>query len=236
MVMLVLLAQLLLGTNCRVTPSDLASRDRFYVALAPSAEFFIQQPCGDGAAPRVEVFATPDRAKKIGEIRWGRLGYPQQFYCHALLFEARQACPRGEVLVDEIGYEERAFIAVETAGRWVRIRFDRGTGWIQLSKKDAAGVAPYEELVTGAMAQMTDAWDGRLYARPGERPRTFGKPLPYVTVVDWRRVNGKLWLEVELLEQSLCSGPQEPRIAARGWVRGYSTKRQPTVSQFSRGC
>lgn len=233
--MLLLLIHILLGTNCRVEEQDYANVDRYYTAVAKVPGFFTYNGCSTPAVAPVAVFATPARARKIGEIRWGMAGTPSSLqYCLPFIYLPQQSCPRGVVPVLEDGYEERVFVVVERSGRWARIRLDQGTGWILLAKGDE--LIPYDELVMDRMAALTDAWDGRIYSQPGGRSRKLaGGSRPDVTVEDSRRVDGKLWLKVRVLADSPCEA-REPRTLARGWVRGYSNTRQPTVRHYSRGC
>ena len=230
--MLLLVIHILLGTDCRVEERDYANVDRFYTAVAKMPGFFTYNGCAGSVAP-VAVFATPAGARKIGEIRWRLAGPAYSQSCLPFVYLPRQSCPRGVVPVLEDDYEERVFVVVEHSGRWARIRLDQGTGWVLLSKGD--DLIPYDELVMDRMAELTDAWDRRIYAQPGGRSRKLGGlPRPSVTVEDSRRVGGKLWLKVSV-HTNPCQA-QEPRELARGWVRGYSNTRQPTVRHFSRGC
>src|SRR5918911_1089552 len=124
----------------------------FYTALVKVPEFLTYERCN---ATRVEVFAAPSRAKKLGEIRWKDTGLG----CEVQL-DGR------EVPLMELG-ETACFIAVGQSGDWVRIRLDHGTGWIHLSKSDE--VFAYEDLVMNNITALSDAWDGRVYATPNGR-------------------------------------------------------------------
>jgi len=232
--MLLLIIHILLGTNCRVEEQDYSKVDRFYTAVAKAPEFFTFKQCAGPTNTRVEVFATPASVKKTAEIRWGKAGETDSHYCLPFVYQPQQSCPRGVLPVLEDDYEERVFVVVERSGRWVRIRLDKGTGWILLSNRDE--LVLYEELVMGRLAELTRDWDGRIHSRPGGRSRRLaGVSQPSVTVEDSRRVDGKLWFRVRVLAESPCRA-REPRELANGWVRGYSNQRQPTVRHFSRGC
>lgn len=240
--MLLLALRLLLGTNCPVNDPDYTKADRFYTAVAKVPGFFGPARCGDPTA-HVDVFAKPSASRRTAEVRWGNIGDPGSHACVALVFQQGRACPRGHLPLREDGYEEPGFVVVEQSADWVRIRLDQGTGWIRLSKKDE--VVDYDDLVLNRQAELTEAWDGRVYTEPGGRSRRL-EPLVWsaeknrlaerpVTVTDSRRAGGALWFHVQVLADSPCR-VKEPRVLATGWIHGYSAKRQPTVEFFSRGC
>lgn len=193
----------------------------YYTGVAKVPAFFTEQ-C-DGRAKPVAVYATRG-GREIGEVR-------RSSNCVPLFVEEGKT--RGEVPVLEDGYEERAFVVVSRAGRWAEIRLDRGTGWIHLGDGDS--IVAYEDLVLNRMAELTEAWDGRVYTKPGGRARRLHLQSRDVTVVDSKRIGHELWFEVRLIDGSSCSG-HEPIVAATGWVRAYSAKREPVVRHFSRGC
>src|SRR5438045_1108444 len=151
----------------------------FFTGLARVPEFFTNEFCATQNPPHVEVFATKSRTKKLGDIRWVKEGDPNSFHCTPMF--SGHELPLMEV--DERG----AFMVVEQSGDWVRIRLGKGTGWIHLSKADE--VFSYEDLVTDALASLTDAWDGRIYAKPGGHFRTLEPDRHEVTVTESRRVN-----------------------------------------------
>ena len=191
----------------------------FYTALVKVPEFFTYQRCN---AARVEVFAGPSRAKKLGDVRWKETGLGCEVQLNGR-----------EVPWMELG-EEGGFVAVGRSGDWVRIRLDHGTGWIHPSKSDE--VIPYEDLVTDNITALTDAWDGRVYATPGDRFERLAKTKHQpVLVLDWRRVKGRLWFKVRVLEKSVCES-HNPAVLAEGWIRAYSDAGEPTVLYHSRGC
>ena len=67
-------------------------------------------------------------------------------------------------------YEERAAIVHTRQGEWSRVRTSGGIdGW--LSPRDAGEFQSLQELLREALAYLTDAWDGVLYAAPGSTER-----------------------------------------------------------------
>jgi hypothetical protein len=225
--------QVLLGTNCTVEQPDYAHADRFFVGVAKVPAFFVDGRCKDVDGPSISVFADASTSRKIAEVKWGRLGDRSTNYCTPLVFEPAHVCPRGVLPVMEDGYEESVLTVVERKARWVRVRLDRGTGWVHLGERDE--FVTYGALVAGRLAELTGAWDGRVYRAPGSGVRRLARSRKSVTVEDWRDVGGQLWFQVRILSESPCT-TQTPREIAHGWIRAYSDKRQPTVLHFSRGC
>lgn len=227
------LLQVLLGTNCTVKQPNYAHFDRVFVGVAKVPAFFVDGRCKDVAGPSISVFADTSASRKIAELKWGRLGEPSTNYCIPLVFDPPHSCPRGVLPVQEDGYEEFVLMVVERKDDWVRVRLDRGTGWVHLSEGDK--VVMYGELVVDRLAELTDAWDGHLYRAPGVGMRRLAERRNSTTVEDWRYVGAHLWFKVRILAESPCT-THSPRELARGWIRAYSANRQPTVMHFSRGC
>jgi hypothetical protein len=231
---LLLALQTILGTNCAVEEARNPKADEFYSALVKVPSFFTAQPCESAVTLHVDVFEARLASRKIAEIRWVEIGQPNASYCLPVVFEPGKTCPRGVAPAAEDGYEERAFVAVERSGSSARIRLDTGTGWIRLSKADE--LVGYEDLVEGRMAELTPAWDGRVFVRPGGRLRTIvRKQRSPVTVVQSKRMQGQLWFQVRVLAVSPCES-HEPQVLAAGWIHAYSSSRRPAVRHFSRGC
>jgi len=228
-----LFLQVLLGTNCTVEQPDYANADRFFVGVANVPAFFVDGRCKDVDGPSISVFGDASTSRKIAEVKWGRLGDRSSNYCTPLVFDPQHSCPRGVLPVMEDGYEESVLVVVERHGRWVRVRLDRGTGWVHLGERDE--FVTYGELVAGRLAELTDAWDGSVYRAPGGGMRRLAERRKSVTVEDWRYVGDRLWFRVRILADDPCTS-QTPRELARGWIRAYSADRQPVVVHFSRGC
>ena len=231
---LLLASRLLLGSNCRVEDPDYSKADRFYVAVAKDPVFFTRTRCTAGDNAHVDVFATPSTSRKTAEIRWGSVGDVGAWSCEPLVFEPGGACPRGRLPTMEDGYEETAFVVVERADQFMRIRLDHGAGWIQLTRNYET--VDYFTVVANGISEMSMAWDGRISTRPGGHSRAINRVKNQsVIVIDSSTVNGRLWFKVRLLKDSLCNGG-DPQVIATGWVHAYSDKRQPTVFHYSRGC
>jgi hypothetical protein len=220
------------GTNCTVDDDWWTGLDRYYVGLAKMPSFF-HGPCAADPKAHLEVFATPSRGKKIAELRWSGHGS-----CDVLAYRSNETCPRGLVPLEKVTSEDMAFIVVEHAGRWARIRLEKGTGWIHLAKADE--VVEYEDLVYGEASNTTPAWDGRLCTVPGGQARRvdpsgeFGHGR-FVNVLDSRHVRGTLWFRLEIYEGN-PHDTHDPKVVAAGWIRGYSADRQPTLTFNPNGC
>lgn len=230
--MLALLFQLLLGTNCRVEQPDYANLDHYYVAIAKVPSFF-GHFCAGPAGASIDVFADASTRHKIAEVRWGTVDEGGGADCQVLVFEPRQLCPRGTLPSMQDTNEETAFVVLERNGNWVRVRLDRGSGWVHLTKKDE--VVTYGDLVSGRLAAFTEAWDGTIYDSPGGTVRRLTADKQEVTVDDWREEQGRLWLQVRVLAQSPCEA-RDPEVIAKGWVHAYSNKKQPVVAHYPGGC
>jgi hypothetical protein len=64
--------------------------------------------------------------------------------------------------------------------------------------------------------------------------RAFGPESRDVTVLDFRVLDARLWIEVELVYESECGGNHSPRV--RGWVPAHTPSGVLNVWYYPRGC
>ena len=178
----------------------------------------------------VDVFASP-AGRRLAQLRQQR---PQfRIAVYVVTGNSVAECPRSALPRGEYAYEEQGFIALEEKGNWVRIVLDAGSGWIR--REPRSEMHRYEELVHN-MSRLLRNWDGALFRTPGGRAwKPKGKTDHSIEVLDDRRVHGKLWFKVRLLERTPCDGG-DPVTVAIGWVPGYDSNRHPLIEYFSRGC
>lgn len=142
----------------------------------------------------------------------------------------------------EYGYEEAGALVYGRERGYFLIRTSRGVGW--LSPGEAGTFHSLETLIARDETYLTDSWDGFIHASPGSAKRTrIGPQSPpgrvdaaVVRVKGSRHVNGKLWVDVEVLSHSVCVSDQPPTTRVRGWIRGHDATGAPTVWFHSRGC
>jgi hypothetical protein len=183
--------------------------------------FFIDPDKGDYAPRRVlTIYSRPDsRSKAIAEI----------LSPHAI-DDA------------EYAYEEAGALVYGQSQGYFLIRTSRGVGWI--SPDDAGTFHPLETLIASELAFLTDAWDGFIIASPGSARRTRvvmpkrvdGYTSKDVRVKRLRTVNGKLWLEINIMSHDVCKSDTAPKVIAHGWIRAHDASGAPTVWFPSRGC
>ncbi len=149
---------------------------------------------------------------------------------------------RHELPTREYDYEAPAAVVLDQQGEMFRIRLaDKKAGWVQ---SPPARFMSYESLMeefTG-VTYFTAVFDGDLRATPGltvsNRPTAQVKPGLPARVIETQRLGGRLWLNVEVLNHSMCaagsSGP--PEQVASGWLIAHADDGEPTVWFASRGC
>jgi hypothetical protein len=64
--------------------------------------------------------------------------------------------------------------------------------------------------------------------------RLYGSEDARVTKL--QTVDGKLWVEIEVISHSFCESDKPPTIKARGWIPAHDETGAPTVWFPSRGC
>ncbi len=180
--------------------------------------FFVDQKSGQ-YAPRaaLAVYSGPDSESKV-------LAYVSS---PAAIDDA------------EYGYEEAGALVYGRENGYFLIRTSRGVGW--LSPHNAGSFHPLEALIRRGLTDLTDAWDGFVAAAPGSAARTrVPQRRPYgsedVRVKELQTVNGKLWVEIEVISHSICESDKPPTIKASGWIPAHDKAGAPTVWFASRGC
>jgi hypothetical protein len=183
-------------------------------------EMFFVDPDTGGYAPRaaLTLYTRPDSDSKV-----------------AAVISSPEAIDKAEYAYEESGAlvygRERGYFLIRTA---------RGVAW--LSPHKAGSFHPLETLITkSGLPYLTDAWDGFVSASPGSanrnrvpQRRLYGSDDARVKGL--RMVDGKLWVEVEVISHSLCESDKPPTIRARGWITAHDETGAPTVWFPSRGC
>jgi hypothetical protein len=139
----------------------------------------------------------------------------------------------------EYDYEAAGALVYGRERGYFLIRTSRGAGW--LSPNNAGAFHPLETLIGQSLTYLTDAWDGTVSASPGSTARTrVAQRRPNgnedVRVNRSQTVDGKLWVEIEVMSHSLCESDKPSTIKARGWIRAHDEIGAPTVWFASRGC
>lgn len=140
----------------------------------------------------------------------------------------------------EHGYEEASAVVYGIAdeGRWLLVGLrDSGRAWM---RRDAGELLPIEALLRDRLTHLTEDWDRSLRFAPhaGSTPQAVrglardADDVP-ARLLGTRVVDGRLWLEVEVLDR-ICEG-DTPEIVAYGWVPAW-TGGKPTMWFYSRGC
>ena len=139
----------------------------------------------------------------------------------------------------EYGYEEKGALVYGRENGYFLIRTARGVAW--LSPHNAGRFHSIETLIKRSLTYLTDAWDGFVHAAPRSANRTrVPQPRPYgsesVRVKDLRTVDGKLWVEVDVISHSFCESDKPATVKASGWITAHDETGAPRVWFSSRGC
>ena len=142
----------------------------------------------------------------------------------------------------EFTYEALGALTYDSAQAWHLVRARTDTGWALgwLSPRHAGPFHPLDSLLLDGLTYLTEAWDGRLFPGAGvetESARLAPTPTTRdIVVKQASRIEGALWLEVEVLAPGRCEGPGNPPVVARGWIPAHAKDGSPTAWFYSRGC
>ena len=212
------------------------------LGLLTLPEVFGREPCDRFEPQEVALYAGPITKERIGSIRVDRYW---EFHdvggCAGLEVRVhRTSGGVGNFPTLEYTYEAPAAVVLERRDRWFKVRLSDGVGWIQASERDE--FHSLEALLTNGLTYLTADFDGRLMktagsAMPaaGDQELGLGKDTS-VRTIDFRLVDGDLWVHVEVLSGSICTSIDPPTVIRRGWLPAHSAGGQPSIWFYSRGC
>jgi hypothetical protein len=182
----------------------------------------------------VPVYASPEAgAQKLAE-----LGQPSDF------------------VYREYTYEGGAVVVYEKRPGWYRIGLAAGpsdqagqadttrSAWI--STKSTGKFMPVSQLLTTHLAYLNAHWDGYTWKSPTTYMRfglsrlkrnrdTEAREEYSVNILDTQQVGEGLWLQVETLDRTPCTGGT-PQVIDRGWIPAYAEGGKLVAGYHSRGC
>ena len=213
------------------------------IGLLALPTVFSEGPCKPFEPRPVSIYSSPDATQVIGTIEVDQMwSFAPHGGCEGLQVRVHQGESRRELPTREYDHEAPAAIVLDQQGQMFRIRLaEKGAGWVQ---SPPARFMSYESLMeefTG-VTFFTTAFDSALRRAPGATvsnpPTARAKPGLPVRVIETRRLGERLWLNVEVLNHSMCdaaaSGP--PDLVATGWLSAHAHDGEPTVWFASRGC
>jgi len=138
----------------------------------------------------------------------------------------------------EHDYEVFSVVTYQQKEGWYLIGINNklNKGWV--SPKDAGKFRPYEKLIVDSLTYLTNEWDGNLWEIPviNSNFESLIKPSTrHVRIIATKKVDNKLWLQIELLNPGWCT-LEDPKVIKKGWLPAFSSKGLPNVWFYSRGC
>lgn len=167
----------------------------------------------------------------------------------AMLEPGSGGLTRFPVVGEEIDYEEasaKVFAIRETEDvfrPWVQVELASGArGWV--AGEEAGRYRDLGRLYEESLADSSNTWDGRLHGLPGgpveEGVRGTVPPNEgggfAVDVVASTRLEGSLWLRVQVLREGPCEAGGEPEVVAEGWAPFFDAQGRANFVRYSRGC
>ena len=124
-----------------------------------------------------------------------------------------------EAQVEGFGAADTGMVVYEKQQDWLRVKSKQGLSlWVRMPQGGQFVALP--DLLEGNQIYLTKKdWDQRLSNTAGG-PRGLAMKTdvePSVKIVGKQMVNGKLWLQVTILDAGMCEVPK-PKVIAKGWV------------------
>ena len=138
-----------------------------------------------------------------------------------------------ELVLREHSYEELSLVVLKQSAGWLQIKLKDGAGWIR--RPTPSVFRSLGQLLSNGMSYVTTDWDKQLSRYAGGPATKRIVVSPSVNVLGTRIVNGVLWIQIQVLNASICE-VQNPTVLATGWVRAYSQSGAANVWFYPRGC
>jgi hypothetical protein len=196
--------------TCILSAPLAAQAQEQIVGLLSLPEVFGEGPCDRFAPEEIPLHAAPDSSSPV--LGFARVDTYWTFLaeggCHGLAvsFYSTRTQEVNQLPAREVRYEAPAAIVLERRGRWYKVRLPDGAGWLSASERDE--YFSLQRLLTRDLTYLTDSTYGRLTSAPGAAPTDDqvlnlvpGRP---VRVVEFRRMDGRLWVRVEVMSHSIC--------------------------------
>ena len=129
--------------------------------------------------------------------------------------------------------------------------YDGEQTWYQLRESPSGDLAwmsgdrqnrfhPLSKLVSESLAYLTATWDKRIFATVGDATTSTvvvsrGEEIS-IAVASSAMFEGKLWILVVVLKDSVCSSSDAPRVLGSGWIPAHSASGTLNIWFYSRGC
>lgn len=146
---------------------------------------------------------------------------------------------KNDLELKEHGYEVLSAVAYQQKKGWYLIGIKNNKlnkGWI--TPNDAGKFRPYEELIVNSLTYLTNEWDGIIRKVPAINSNfesLIKLSTGHVRIIATKKVDNKLWLQIELLNPGWCT-LEDPQVINKGWIPAFSLKDHPNVWFYSRGC
>jgi hypothetical protein len=134
-----------------------------------------------------------------------------------------------DIETKEDPYKRACAVVYDALDSWYLIGLKpygvKSKGWVYVNNSNAFVQLEWVILLADNSCYVTSDWDRELWTKPGERTkvRLLSKPPTRdITVIDQRRINDELWLEVEFSERVSCDWEELPPVVAKGWIRAYT--------------
>jgi hypothetical protein len=221
--------------------SSAQAQDRV-IGLLSLPEVYGARMCAPFEPGQIALHAAPNDGKAIAFLRVDQnWSFAPHGGCEGLKVSVHEGTARREFPTLEFDYEMPGAIVLDQRGQWFKVRLASGTGWLEASAADRfMPLADLFEEFVGVTA-ITKAFGGQLVAAPG---RSAEPASPRVTalqparVIEIRNVFGQAWVQVEVMNHSICSAAENgpPDVVGTGWMPLHASNGEPTIWFSSRGC
>ena len=232
---------LFLGAMTFALADSAIAQDRV-IGLLSLPEVFGARVCAPFEPGQVALHAAPGDATPVSFIRVDQnWSFAPHGGCEGLKVSVHQGAARYELPTLEFDYEMPGAIVLEQRDGWLKIRLSSGAAWLEPSVVDRFMTLSelFEEFV--GVTTITKSFNGALAEAPG-RPADASSPRVKESqparVIEIRNVSGQSWVQVEVMNHSICSAAENgpPDVVGTGWMPLHASDGEPTIWFSSRGC
>ncbi len=140
----------------------------------------------------------------------------------------------------EFTYEQPGVIVRNRKGEWFEIALNSGYAWVHVQDADTRYL-PVEQLLKESLTYLSGQGPLTLLSSPKHGKAVWSKNpqgrnnLP-VEITAFEKLDGELWVQVDVLDVEPCTEVRTGIRPVSGWVPFYYTNGMPSIWFYSRGC
>lgn len=217
--------------------SEVMAQERI-IGLLTLPQVFGSGPCDKYSPDVIPLFSIVDAAKPFGEIRVDKYWtFPDEGGCENLVVNVHnnETLSVTALPTEEFEYEAPAAIVFDKDNRWFKIKVSDGVAWMPATERNR--YYPLPELLMNRLSYIAEPAGSQVFRHPYDVDIDASVAVgDIVRVLKSVGTGDKLWLYIQVMNNSVCESEDEPEVRSQGWIPAHAQSGRPVVRFYSRGC